>query len=337
MTIGSKSSALVSEDAVLARINNFFPASHPSLLLGRGDDCAAIKCDGLLCLSTDLFIEDTHFRRSYFTPQEIGHKALAVNLSDLAACGARPMGFSLGLGLPPDVDFAFIDAMFESMSRLAQSHRLALTGGDMSRSPNLSISITIFGEVSGPGKYLTRGGAMPGDSIFIIGQLGLASVGLAMLEQEGNAAREAWPASCAAHLKPMPLVDEGLIIAKAMQYGRPVVLMDVSDGLARDLPRLLGLPGGGWLGAELVMPEALLHPEVIRYARQHHHSALEYAFGGGEDYALLGACSPDLLPALHAALPHMTTIGNITDTGQIRLNGGLMETGAGFDHFACKF
>ena len=92
-----------SEDSILACLARHFPATHPSLLLGRGDDCAVLKAGTPLCVSSDLFLEDVHFRRSYFTPEEIGHKALAVNVSDIAACGGRPLAFTLALGLPDDV------------------------------------------------------------------------------------------------------------------------------------------------------------------------------------------------------------------------------------------
>ena len=102
-------SDLVSEDHILARIASHFPNEGPDVLLGRGDDCAVLGVSGPLCVSTDLFMEDVHFRRSYFTPEDIGWKALAVNLSDLAADGARPMGFTVGLSLPPDADMALVD------------------------------------------------------------------------------------------------------------------------------------------------------------------------------------------------------------------------------------
>ena len=109
-------SDLVSEDHILARIASHFPNEGPDVLLGRGDDCAVLGVSGPLCVSTDLFMEDVHFRRSYFTPEDIGWKALAVNLSDLAADGARPMGFTVGLSLPPDADMALVDGLYAGMA-----------------------------------------------------------------------------------------------------------------------------------------------------------------------------------------------------------------------------
>ena len=346
---------IASEDHILDIVGRYFPDKHPSLLLGRGDDCAVLRAQGTLCVSTDLFLEDVHFRRSYFKPEEVGHKALAVNISDVAAMGVRPVAFTLALGVPAYADTAWLEGFFSGMAALAGHHRMALVGGDLSRAPQCHVCITVWGEPAGPlggpgslgtsgqsgGVYLTRGGAMPGDSLFLVGQVGLARVGLAVLEEQGNAARTLWPAACAAHLKPLPQVDAGLTISRASINKRPAVLMDISDGLARDLPRLLGRTGAAatnhgaaGLGAQVILPDALLPAEVVRYAREHGLCPVTEAWQGGEDYALLGACVPDLLPALHAALPSLRSIGTVTEGGGIWLNAEQWAAGGGFDHFA---
>jgi thiamine-monophosphate kinase len=324
-----------SEDAILACVDKYFAASHPSLLLARGDDCAVLRPSGPLCLSTDLFLEDVHFRRAYFTPREIGHKALAVNASDLAACGARPLAFTLSLGLPPGVDMETLNGIFAGMSALAESLRMGLAGGDLSRSDKLCLSITAWGEggdKSGTGHHwLSRGGARSGEAIFLIGGAGLARAGLALLEAEGRKALAEWPAACAAHLMPQPQVDAGRILSRLAQADHPPALMDVSDGLARDLPRLLGMPRSG-LGAELVFPEAMLHAELARYARLRGKDPAHEAWLGGEDYALVGACSPLLRASLRTTLPDLREIGAVTESGGMRLNGAWVED-QGFDHF----
>lgn len=330
--------SLLSEDHILEMISRYFPQAHPSLLLGRGDDCAVLRGGPPLCVSSDLFLEDIHFRRSYFTPAEIGHKALAVNVSDIAAMGARPLGFTLCLGLPQDIDAPWLDEFLKSMSALAGQHRMALAGGDLARSPHLHVSITVWGEPStasaqGKGTFLLRGSAQPGDSLFVVGHPGLARVGLLSLEALGHKARSLWPRACAAHLTPTPQVDAGLILSRAGM--RPPSLMDLSDGLARDLPRLLGITGGrsgSSLGAEVVLPAHALHSEVVRYCQENGLNPIEEAWLGGEDYALLGACAPELLPALHAALPALWSIGTVTDSGVIVRNGEVVGVG-GFDHF----
>ncbi len=333
--------SLPSEDGILACLGRHFPNTHPSLLLGRGDDCAVLRGDRPLCVSSDLFLEDVHFRRAYFTPEELGHKALAVNVSDLAGCGARPLAFTLCLGLPDWADMEWLDAFFRGMAKLAREQRMALAGGDLSRCGELHVSVTVWGESVQADQspvFLSRGGSMPGDTLFVVGPLGLARVGLSVLESRGRAALEDWPMACAAHLRPEPQVGAGLMLARAGCKARPPALMDLSDGLMRDLPRLLGLSGelglhGDALGADLVLPQRLLHAELLRYAAQHGKNPVHEALLGGEDYALLGACAPDMLPALHAAIPGFFAIGTVTDGGGLVCNGESLDGLRGFDHF----
>ena len=321
----AKPAVITSEDSILNLIGKYFPLQHSALVLGRGDDCALFRTRSGSSVSTDLFIEDVHFRRRYFTPAEIGHKALACNISDLAACGTRPEAFTLSVGLPPDTDYAWLDAFFSGMGALAERFGLALAGGDTTRSEKLVISITVFGSEIGEGSFLTRGGSMPGDVLFVVGPLGLARVGLQELEAHGREALKTWPQACRAHLMPEPL-------------------MDVSDGVARDLPRLLGLTGeagtpsvaGGGLGAELVLPAGILPSEVTRWCRENGRSPVKEALLGGEDYALLGSCAADMLPSLHAAIPGLWEIGTVTDTGKIYCNRESLESLHGFDHFAAE-
>lgn len=323
-----------SEDEILDRIDRHFPRNHPRLLLGRGDDCCVQAPCGPLCISTDLFMEDVHFRRSYFTPEDIGRKALAVNLSDLAACGARPVAFSLGLALPQDADPVLVDGLFRGMADLARPFDIALSGGDLSRADKLHLCLTVFGEAP-VGGALTRGACRPGDLLFVIGALGLARVGLARLETEGRTARNHFPAACEAHLHPLPRVAEGLLLAalcNAAPETRRIALLDVSDGLARDLPRLLGTPE---LGADLTLPSP--HEEVLRHAADTARglpaadAARETMLLGGEDYALLGACAPDRAAELAAVLPEAAPIGTVSAEPGIRCRGQLVE--GGFDHF----
>ncbi len=354
--------SILSEAHLLSLLSEYFPVQHNSLLLGRGDDAAVVRWRGALSVSTDLFLEDVHFRRRYFTADEIGHKALAVNISDMAAMGVRPLGFTLGLAVPPDTDECWLRGFFSGMSALASEHRIVLSGGDISRSSSLHICVTIWGDGSGVrgrlqptsdvsdddsqhkySGYLTRGGAMPGDTLFLVGAVGLARMGLEVLEQYGHDARARWPRACAAHLRPEPQVDAGLIVSRSALNVRPPVLMDVSDGLARDLPRLLGCCVGNpcedvpsVLGAQVLLPEAFLEGEFIAYQRERGRCPVDEAWAGGEDYALLGACLPKLFPLIRAALPDMRSIGTVTDDGLILLNGEPAPLRDGFDHFSRK-
>lgn len=330
--------SLISEDHVLAAIARFFPepADDPRLLLGRGDDCAVLHVVAPLCVSTDMFVEDVHFRRRYFSHEDIGWKALAVNLSDLAACGAKPLGFSLGLGLPQDTDTGLLHGLLRGMAELSELTGAPLTGGDLSRSDKLCLCITVLGEAACP---LRRGQARPGDALFAIGQTGLARTGLLRLEADGLSAVRANPKACAAHLRPAPLLAEGQKLhdlALAHPEAR-IGLMDLSDGLARDMPRLIGLHPSGIVkrnaqgpGADLALPPP--HPEIARYCAANELDSDRFRLAGGEDYALIGSCDPAALPLLRQALPGLYSVGAVSAKPGLRCQGADIEPG--FDHFA---
>lgn len=331
--------ALGSEDQILDLISRHFPESEicdGHVLLGRGDDCAVLDISGPLCVSTDLFLEDVHFRRSYCTPEDVGWKALAVNLSDLAACGARPVGFTLGLALPDDADAELVNGVCAGMAQLARQHEVPLVGGDLSRAERLHLCVTVFGQAE---KTLLRGTALPGDILFMVGKCGLARAGLEVLETDGRAALEQWPVCCAAHLRPEPRVKEGIRLSKLAatwilesgiaEKGR-LGLMDLSDGLARDVPRLVGKDKG----AKLSLPAP--HPELVRLMKQRGESdpikaAAEHMYLGGEDYALIGSCDSAFAAQLMVTLAEAVVIGRITDDGKVTLDG--RELAGGFDHF----
>lgn len=314
-----------SEDDFLALLDRHFPNAAPGVTLGRGDDAAVLGALPGACVTTDLFVENVHFRRTYFTPADLGHKALAVNLSDVAAMGCRPAGFVLGLICPDDTDRTFWDAVLTGMAALARRFDVPLVGGDLSRGDALAFSITAWGIPGPSGRVLTRKTAAPGDLLCLAGDIGLSRVGLAMLEAQGRAAMDAWPAATAAHLRPHPRVEAGLALAAIEGV---TACMDVSDGLARDLPRLL--PPG--LGAQLSLPAPHLPPEVVAYAEQQGVAPEITAFLGGEDYALLATVKPHDWPAVQRALPQARTIGTVLGAPGCHLNGNPF-TESGFDHF----
>lgn len=330
--------SLVSEDHLLVAISHYFPGheAYPHLLNGRDDDCAFVCAPGTLCVSTDLFMEDVHFRRRYFCAEDIGWKALAVNLSDLAACGARPLGFSLGLALPTDADMDLVHGLLGGMSELAAQSSSPLTGGDLSRSDRLHLCITVFGQAEAP---LRRAQAKAGDRLFLIGQLGLARTGLARLEAEGRKALRSYPESCAAHLRPIPLLEAGQRLhdlAKTKPESR-IGLMDLSDGLSRDIPRLIGLaPSGSHTrpehapGADLVLPP--ISSEIARYCAANELDPNSLCLNGGEDYALIGSCAPEYFEAVCEAVPEAVELGTVTSGSGLRCGGHPVPPG--FDHFA---
>jgi thiamine-monophosphate kinase len=318
-------SRITSEDGFLRLIDRHFPRRHPAVPLNRGDDAAVLDTPGRVCLTADLFLEDVHFRRAYFTPEDVGYKALAVNVSDLAAMGARPLGFALVLTSPADADTDFWDGVLAGMAGLAAPLDLPLVGGDLNRGPSVALAVTAWGGAGPSGRFLARGQGRPGDALFAAGDLGLAAVGLHVLEKDGRAATTDWPAATAAHLRPAVRVAQGLSLA-AIPGVRG--LMDVSDGLAADLPRFLA-PGNG---ADVRLDPAALHPEVLRHAAAQGRDPALAAFAGGEDYALLGVAAPGAWPEVLAAVPEARLIGQVTAAPGIILNGRPMA-GRGFDHF----
>jgi thiamine-monophosphate kinase len=328
-----------SEQDFLAVIDRHFPNRGGHVLLGRGDDCAIFdleghdrpgKTGGKLCVSTDLFVEDVHFRRSYFTPADIGHKALAAAASDLAGMAAEPLGFALSLVLPGDLADEFLDQMLASMAELSGRLGLPLIGGDLSRGPVLTLDMVVFGRPGPTGRLLKRGQARPGDALLLAGDIGLARAGLAELECRGLCEPGQWPAALAAHLRPEPRLAEGLALARIETPDGPAIsgLMDVSDGLARDLPRFLGP-----FGADLSLGPDDLHPEVAAYFSALGEDPVEAAILGGEDYALLACADQKRLPVVLAVLPQVRVIGQVSAAPGVRLNSGAVLR-QGFDHFA---
>lgn len=346
-----------SEQDFLSLIDRHFPNHGEHVLLGRGDDCAVIDPGepgddpdapggphgphgphgrsqtakpAPFCVSTDLFVEDAHFRRSYFAPADIGHKALAAAASDLAGMAATPLGFALSLMLPDNLSDDYLDQMLGGMAALSQELDMPLVGGDLSRGPVLALDVVVFGRPGPWGRLLRRGQAKPGDVLLLLGDIGLARAGLQELESKGCCQLDNWPAAIMAHLRPVPRIAEGLALAQITTPEGPAIsgLMDVSDGLARDLPRFLGQHG-----AQLTLGRDDLPPEVTAYFIAHGGDPLEAAILGGEDYALLACADPKRLPIVLAVMPQVKVIGRVTAEPGLRLNNGQVLR-QGFDHFA---
>ena len=312
-----------SEEQFLELIDTYFTRDHEFLKLGRGDDCAVIAGSKDICFSSDLFLEDIHFRRDYFSAMDIGYKALAVNISDIAGMGAKPVAFTMDLMVPDYLDDDFWNDFFKGMSMLARQNDITLAGGDLSRSEKLGASISIFGVAGGTGKFLARGNCETGDILFTVGDLGMARAGFMTLEAFGIKGKEVFPAAVLAHLRPKPKVLIGTLLNAAGVKG----LMDISDGLAKDLPRFLGPD----LGAELEIPTNTLNGNVVAFALGVGADPVEIAVLGGEDYALLGAVAPDNMDKV-GSVPGVTVIGTVTDSSGLVVNGNPFEA-VGFDHF----
>ena len=308
--------------------------------LGVGDDCALLApLPGMqLAISSDMLVEGRHFFADV-DPEALGHKALAVNLSDLAACGARPLAFTLALALPR-VDEPWLQGFSRGLLRLADAHGCELIGGDTTAGP-LNICITVFGEVP-VGQALLRSGARAGDDIYVSGTLGDARLALDALQDPARAAALP-PALLAAARqrleRPTPRVALGLALR-----GVASSALDVSDGLLGDLGHILRASGVGAcidasktteliaVGAYLTSANGQFDAEYLR----------QCALAGGDDYELAFTAAPerrgDVAAAAQASATAVTRIGVVQDAPGLRLIDAqgqpLTARYASFDHFA---
>lgn len=313
------------------------PGHAPHVVLGVGDDCALLQpTPGMQwAVSSDMLVEGRHFFAGTDAVR-LGHKALAVNLSDLAACGARPAGFTLALALP-QADEAWLDAFSRGLLQLADLHGCPLVGGDTTRGP-LNICITVFGEVP-PGQALLRSGARPGDDIYVSGTLGDARLALSALQGQ-----TALPAALlhAAQLRleqPTPRVALGMALR-----GVASAALDVSDGLLGDLGHLLE---ASRVGAR-VNTENTTHLIAARAYLESSGADFDEEFlqqctlAGGDDYELVftaPATARDAVArASQASATPVTRIGQIEAAPGLRLVGpqgeAVASRYASFDHFA---
>lgn len=296
--------------------------------LGVGDDCALlVPTPGMqLATSSDMLVEGRHFL-STVPPDRLGHKALAVNLSDLAACGARPLGFTLALALPR-VDEAFLAGFSRGLLALADTHGCELVGGDTTQGP-LNICITVFGEVP-PGQALLRSGARAGDDLYVSGTVGDARLALEAFRGTTPLTGGTFERVRRAMEQPAPRVGLGLALR-----GVASSAIDVSDGLLGDLGHILRRSGVG----AVVEADAL--PRSADLAAQPLDVQRECGLAGGDDYELLFTAPPALagavtLAARESGVP-VTRIGRIESTPGVRLVDGrgaaLSHTFGSFDHF----
>ena len=302
------------------------------LVLGVGDDCALLQpSPGMQwAVSCDMLVEGRHFL-STVLPERLGHKALAVNLSDLAACGAKPVAFTLALALPR-VDEPFLAGLARGLFALADEQGIELVGGDTTAGP-LNLCITVFGEVP-PGQALRRDGARPGDSLWVSHALegGLGDARLALEVFRGQASLDAddFERVRRAMELPQPRVALGLGLR-----GLASAAIDVSDGLVGDLGHVLSRSA---VGASITVDALPLSPVLVRQPRLRQ---LEYALAGGDDYELLFTAAPAdevrVLAAAAAAGVAVRRIGRIEARPGLRLLDAQGQPLAlalhGFDHF----
>lgn len=316
--------------------------SASGVTIGIGDDCAVLepRAGAALLATTDLLLEDVHFRRRWAEPADIGWKALAVNLSDIASMGGRPRWALVALACPAGTPVEDIEAFYDGALALARRHDVAVVGGDTSASPaGWLVNVTLLGDVFGAPRL--RSDARPGDVVAVTGSLGRSAAGLAVLERgtaPGGVAAADLAEVSAAHLRPEPRVAAG-----AWLGGAPGVraMMDISDGIGLDLPRLVGASG---VGARVDVDRLPIDAPTRAVAAALGAEATTWATGGGEDYELLLTCEAGAFEILQRGLAattgaRLTPIGEITAAAPaVRWLAGGREVAVarGFEHFAAR-
>ena len=329
-------------------IARYFKRPARRAALGIGDDCALLQSapGTQLAISCDMLVQGRHFFANT-DPCKLGHKALAVNLSDLAACGAKPLAFTLALALP-EVDEPWLQAFSQGLFALADAHDCDLIGGDTTAGP-LNICITVFGEVpvvNGRSQALLRSGAQPGDDLYVSGTVGDARLALQALQGQYTLPADVLTQALARLETPTPRITLGLALRNLATSA-----IDISDGLLGDLGHVLSR---SQVGAEINVDETI--KSIATYAYQAsttgqlgiNFSPEQWrmlALAGGDDYELLFTAPVHLRQAVDAAADHSLT--PVRRIGQIKAAGGLrlldssghtvVNSYRSFDHFAPNF
>ncbi|MEJ5358092.1 MAG: thiamine-phosphate kinase [Desulfobacterales bacterium] len=309
------------------------------IVRGIGDDAAAFRpgAGKLALVTTDLLVEGIHFLPGEKRFYELGWKALAVNLSDIAAMGGEARETFVAIAVPQTTPLAALDELYRGIGDLASRFQVNLLGGDTTGAPrDLVICITIYGEAA-EGELLTRAGARPGDLLVVTGNLGESRAGLEILLGGAPAEGEDAAALLSAHRRPVPHLAEGRFFAAA--GGAVHAAIDVSDGLGADLAHILEESG---VGARVYAERLPVSEPLRRFCRLRGIAPAEYAFAGGEDYVLLAAVDPRAASALGNRFRErfgrgLAEIGEITAPGVrewIDETGSPRELAApGWDHF----
>ncbi|MBN8881202.1 MAG: thiamine-phosphate kinase [Salana multivorans] len=317
----------ITETELIARFAPMLPVGVRTVL-GPGDDAAVLTARGDLVVTTDVLVEDHHFRTRWSTGADVGWRAAMQNLADVAAMGAVPTALVVALTLPPGTPVAWVEDLARGLAQACEPHGVGVVGGDLSAGPALSVAVTALGELDGR-RPVTRGGARPGDVVAHAGVLGRSAAGLALLAaaSEGVTSLPGGEQLVEAFRRPDPPLLSGVDAARAGASA----MLDVSDGLLRDAGRI-GLASG----VRLDLSRGLLAPGVDALAEAAQDvgvDPLTWVLTGGEDHGLLATFPPSV-----ALPPSFRRIGVVVaadvpgDPG-VTVDGATWAGPLGWDHF----
>ena len=304
----------IGESSLIDRIQNILPSvKNQQVLVGIGDDTAVIRLSNerALLVTCDIQVEDQHFRLKNMTHYQLGRRAMAVNLSDVAAMGGKPTFALVSLGFPKSFPLPDFENLFKGMRDQLAEFSATIIGGNLSNTEGkMIIDITMMGEVK-PEQYLTRSGARTGDRIFVTGKVGASGAGFHVLAKFGNEYPLEFRCLVDKHLQPIPRIDIGQKIARS---GFATAMIDISDGVASDLYHICKMSN---VGGEIHHDKLPLPENINKIASFTRKSVLHLALHSGEDYELLFTAKPNIPDSLIHSLAQKTGVP-ITEIGQIQ-------------------
>lgn len=311
----------VGEHVLIAEITRRLGQGQ-SALVGIGDDAAVISLsEPSVAVSTDVLVQDRHFRLSWSTASDIGHRVAGANLADVAAMGAMPTCLVVGLVLPPDTEVGWVLDFLDGLAAECEGIGASVVGGDLASGDTIMISATALGDLQGR-EAVTRAGARPGDVVAVAGRLGWAGAGLSLLSRGFKSPR----ALVDAHRVPQPPYLAGVLAASAGAHA----MLDVSDGLMSDLRHIAA---ASMVNIDVESARVVIDQPVQDAASAFNADPLTWVLAGGDDHAIAAVFAPNV-----ALPPEFTEIGTVSEIDEqgptVTVDGQVRPDLRGFDHFS---